>query len=227
MSNSYNSSNSSGGFMEPISAGIIGLGGLLSNVIGAGAQDEANAANAAEGRANRTQQLYMSNTAHVRAMEDMKTAGLNPAMMFGSGGPASTASGSSLSAQAFKPDSSFLSDMVNTAADVEQKKKQNEKIQSDTDLNRDVQDVQKANAYNLKQQGRTNSAIADMSEQEAKFYKDNPWARTVKELGGVAGTAFGAAGALKKLFEVDRKNVNDDLINKLTPAERKVLRRMR
>jgi hypothetical protein len=42
-------------------------------------------------------QQQMSNSAYTRASADMKNAGLNPMMMFGSGGAASTPSGSSAS----------------------------------------------------------------------------------------------------------------------------------
>lgn len=46
-----------------------------------------------ESRKLRQFQEDMSNTAYRRSVEDMRAAGLNPALMFGSGGPASTPQG--------------------------------------------------------------------------------------------------------------------------------------
>lgn len=56
----------------------------------------ANAFNAAEAEKNRQFQLYMSNTAHRREMEDLAAAGLNPILSARQG--ASTASGSAATA---------------------------------------------------------------------------------------------------------------------------------
>ena len=46
-------------------------------------------------RREREYQTYMSNTAYQRAVQDMKKAGLNPGLMYGSGDKASTPSGAS------------------------------------------------------------------------------------------------------------------------------------
>lgn len=63
-------------------------------------QQSANTAmqfNSAEAQKNRDWQTEMSNTAYQRAVSDMRAAGLNPALMYGSGSAASTPSGSAAS----------------------------------------------------------------------------------------------------------------------------------
>lgn len=186
--------------MDPIIGGSIisGIGNLFGNIFGANSQAAANEANSAEGRANRTQQLYMSNTAYVRAMEDMRTAGLNPALMFSSAGPASTGSGSSVTHQGFRPDMSGLNDAVRTAADRMMQKSQQEKIASDVELNKQTKKVQKANQQNIEAQTRINSAEAVKAEQRAKFLQEHPWMVPIQEVLGTSSSAVGQAaqGAL-------------------------------
>lgn len=56
-----------------------------------------NQFNAEQAQISRDWQERMSSTAYQRAVADMRKAGLNPALMFGSGSAASTPSGSSAS----------------------------------------------------------------------------------------------------------------------------------
>ena len=79
--------------MDPITGLAIGsaVAGGVGQLLGSNATNEANKQIAAD---NREFQERMSNTAYQRAMADMKKANLNPALMFGSGGPAGTPAGS-------------------------------------------------------------------------------------------------------------------------------------
>ncbi|AXH73255.1 MAG: DNA pilot protein [Microviridae sp.] len=102
--------------MDPLTIGLISGGAsLLGNIFSSNTSAANNAANvglqretnfmnqqeaernrqfaAGEASTNRGFQAQMSNTAYQRAYQDMSSAGLNPAMMFGSGGASSTPSG--------------------------------------------------------------------------------------------------------------------------------------
>lgn len=91
--------------MWPVIGGAIaGLGSLVSGWFSSDTsaqntqaniamQQQTNQMNIAENQKNRDFQQQMSSTAYQRASTDMQAAGLNPAMMFGSGSAASTPSG--------------------------------------------------------------------------------------------------------------------------------------
>lgn len=99
--------------MDPLTVGLISGGAsLLGSVFSSNTsaqntqqqiagqqqmQAQSEAFNASQAQMNRDFQQQMSSTAYQRASSDMKAAGLNPAMMFGSGSAASSLSGSSAS----------------------------------------------------------------------------------------------------------------------------------
>lgn len=77
--------------MDPITAGLISGGaGLLGNVFSAQQSGENVDKQLAFAQQQQNWQTQMSNTAYQRASADMKAAGLNPMMMFGSGSSAQT-----------------------------------------------------------------------------------------------------------------------------------------
>ncbi|QCQ84838.1 DNA pilot protein [Blackfly microvirus SF02] len=92
--------------MDPLTIGLITGGfGLLGNMFSSNTsaqntqaniamQQQTNQMNVQEAQKNRDFQQQMSSTAYQRSSADMQAAGLNPAMMFGSGSAASTPGGS-------------------------------------------------------------------------------------------------------------------------------------
>lgn len=91
--------------MDPFTMALIGgavQGG--SNLINTGvniwSQKDQQAFNSAEAQKSREWQEYMSSTAYSRAVEDMKKAGLNPNLLAGGGGQASTSAGAVASGSA-------------------------------------------------------------------------------------------------------------------------------
>ena len=80
------------GWSNPVTSGI---GDLVNDITGATSQNKFNAQQA---KIQRDWETQMSNTAYQRAVADIKAAGLNPAMMYASGGQgASTPTGASAS----------------------------------------------------------------------------------------------------------------------------------
>ena len=73
-----------------------GVGQFVNNITGTSANNQFSAQ---EAQKQRDWEQYMSNTSYQRAVADLKEAGLNPAMLYASGGQgASTPSGASASA---------------------------------------------------------------------------------------------------------------------------------
>lgn len=65
----------------------------LGDALGIGTQRRAQEYNSAEATAQRQFELDLSNTAYQRAVADMKKAGLNPSLIFGSSAAASSTPG--------------------------------------------------------------------------------------------------------------------------------------
>lgn len=132
--------------MEPITGALISGGlSLMGNLMGTAANNQ----NQQQLLQQQEQyQTMMSNTAYQRAAADMKAAGLNPAMMFGSGGPAS-----SPNAPAAQPKQSALNTLgpsmqtaINTAVSLRTANATIDKLIADTADTKAHEAVNKADA---------------------------------------------------------------------------------
>ena len=82
------------------------FGSLMNKYSGAGptgAEIYQNEFNAAEAQKTRNWQTTMSNTQYQRGVDDAKAAGINPALLYGSGQPSPTPSGATASAAGYSP----------------------------------------------------------------------------------------------------------------------------
>lgn len=105
-----------------IGAGVSALGSLGSTGISYASnkalQENAQSFNKTEAQLNRDFQERMSSTAYQRQVDDMRKAGINPALASGSG--SSTPGGSSASSPGASAHSADLSNVVNTFLKISQ-----------------------------------------------------------------------------------------------------------
>lgn len=207
-------------------AGGLGAGDLLGDMVTGGAVSNAksvestNAANFAEAQNNRNFQERMSNSAYQRAVEDMRKAGLNPALAYNNGG-ASTPSGAQATAQS--PQRGQIgAGLFNTAKTVASEGAALQNTSSQTDLNKanaEVADVTtqkltanakeaEANLPKIQAETRAARAQAKIKENEAgisdsRYEIDkamSKWDAVVDRIRGI----FGGASSAQKLYQNSR-----------------------
>lgn len=173
-------------------------GGGFSNAKGV---QEANAQNMANADKQMAFQERMSNTGYQRAVEDMRKAGLNPALAY-QNGPASAPSGAMADVKAV-PKGAIGAGLTQTGLQVAQLKADNEQKYSQADLNVKMaenteQTKQLNSAKTVTAQAESEIARRDAEisklEQPAKK-KMAPWAPYLKKL----GEAFGTVNSAKRL----------------------------
>ncbi len=158
-----------GGILGGPLRGVLGSGSdLPADILTGGAVSNAksvestNAANFLESQRNRDFQERMSNTGYQRAVEDMRKAGLNPALSY-SNGPASTPSGATATATAPRK-GDIGAGLLNTARAIASQGADIRQVGSQTELNK----AQTAVADITTQKLSANAKEAEMNIEKIK-----------------------------------------------------------
>lgn len=185
--------------MDPVTAGLMG-GSIASNVYG---NIATNSANKHESRTNRDFQERMSSTAYQRAKIDMEAAGLNPALMFGSGSAASTPSGDKATMENPGPG---ITAGINTGLQAQTVKAQSGNLQADTE-NKKVQNSVLANETRLQggsiqQQAMTNKVLKETLDAQIKKAKAEGDYSELNQIMGVINSGASSAGQLMPKLKI-------------------------
>lgn len=164
-----------GGLLAPITGGaslIPGAPELAGDMLTGGAISNArsveatNAQNFQESQRNRDFQERMSNSAYQRAIEDMRKAGLNPALAYQNGG-ASTPSGSTATATAPRK-GDIGAGLFNTAKAIATEGASFQNTNSQTELNKAQTEVANINTQKIgasAKETETNERVLAQKEQ--------------------------------------------------------------
>jgi len=235
-----------GGSSTPSSARSSANTGLVGDLIGAGTSILTNYQNVeaqkGENAKNRAWQQNMSNTAYQRAVADMKLAGLNPMVMYGSGGSgASTPAGSSTMAMRQNPFAG-LGDAMRKSASTALETKRLDKdlavadetiksIQAQTKksdlesktINALLPAVFAESAYRTRQANYKNT-LSPETNDIVDSAGTGPWGSIVRGLRGLFGDGVDLKTPVTNTAKDYGKNVNkrneksaDDLEKKLEP----------
>lgn len=154
----------SAGVAAGVGAAVAGLGSAMFNTI---SQANTNQANRDIADKQMSFQERMSSSAYQRAVADMRLAGLNPMLAYSQGG-SSTPSGAGATMVAPQV-GDVLSPAVQSALAVASTKAQIEKVETDTDVNRQTVELQKQQGDLATSSAQAARAKAALDAQEARI----------------------------------------------------------
>lgn len=194
-----------------LASGALSAGsGLLGGMFGRQGQAEANQQqmqfNSYQAQLNREWQERMSSTAYVRAMTDMRNAGLNPILAANLGG-ASTPGGATASASLGNPGAfmqqgiTSAGDAINRAATTKAVLTQAGKDSSQTDLNKASTDFTKAQEGYTKSNTELNDKLKDKTIQDTATSAANAAAAAASANASNARAGLDAANTVNAVVQ--------------------------
>lgn len=159
-------------------------GMLIASGVSAGANLLGGASARSQAKEQAQQQMdfqeRMSSTAYQRARKDMEAAGLNPALMYGSGGPSSTPAGAAAPIENILGDA--VDEVTSSATDAMRLRKEIQETESRIKLNdesakteQSTRKLQAAQAEAARSSARAVGADAVKKEIDADLMRKNKW----------------------------------------------------